>query len=78
MNGLAQVYGDWIRRYGVDGFRVDTAKHVDRAFFKAGLPKIRAAARDAEVQDFQIFGEVYETDAVDALPLRPHARHPAT
>ena len=47
VSGLAQVYGDWIRRYGIDGFRVDTAKHVDRAFFGAWLPKIRAAARAA-------------------------------
>jgi glycosidase len=29
----------------VDGFRVDTAKHVDRAFFRAWVPKILAAAR---------------------------------
>ena len=62
VSGLAQVYGDWIKRYGVDGFRVDTAKHVDRAFFGAWLPKIRAAARAAGVQDFQVFGEVFERD----------------
>ena len=65
VNGLAQVYGDWIRRYGIDGFRVDTAKHVDRAFFGAWLPKIRAAARAAGVDDFEVFGEVFETDAVE-------------
>ena len=28
MNGLAQIYGAWITRFHVDGFRVDTAKHV--------------------------------------------------
>jgi glycosidase len=65
VNGLAQVYGEWIRRYGVDGFRVDTAKHVDRAFFGTWLPKIRAAARSAGVEGFQVFGEVFETDAVE-------------
>ena len=58
MNGLAKVFGDWIREFKVDGFRVDTAKHVDRAFFKAWPPKILAAARAAGVKDFQIFGEV--------------------
>jgi len=26
--GLAQIYGSWITRFRVDGFRVDTAKHV--------------------------------------------------
>ena len=65
VNGLAQIYGEWIRRYGIDGFRVDTAKHVDKAFFGAWLPKIRAAARSAGVQDFQVFGEVFETDTVE-------------
>jgi len=65
VNGLARIYGDWIKRYGIDGFRVDTAKHVDKAFFGAWLPKIRAAARSAGVSDFQVFGEVFETDAVE-------------
>ncbi|MET0561037.1 MAG: alpha-amylase family glycosyl hydrolase [Gaiellaceae bacterium] len=63
VNGLAQVWGDWIRTYKIDGFRVDTAKHVDRAFFQAWMPKIRAAARGAGVPAFEVFGEVFETDA---------------
>jgi glycosidase len=63
VSGLAKVWGDWIRAYGIDGFRVDTAKHVDRAFFGAWLPKIRAAARAAGVPAFEVFGEVAETDA---------------
>jgi len=62
VSGLAQTYGDWIRRYKIDGFRVDTAKHVDRAFFRVWTPKIRAIARAAGVRDFEIFGEVFETD----------------
>jgi len=65
VSGLAQVYGDWIRRYKIDGFRVDTAKHVDRAFFRAWVPKIRAAALAAGVRAFEIFGEVFTTDAVE-------------
>ena len=58
-----RVWGDWIRSSKIDGFRVDTAKHVDRAFFKAWMPKIRAAARAAGVPAFEVFGEVFETDA---------------
>ena len=45
LNGLAQIYSAWITRFKVDGFRVDTAKHVNAAFFKLWVPKIRAAAR---------------------------------
>jgi glycosidase len=65
VDGLAQLWGDWIRRYKLDGFRVDTAKHVDRSFFRAWAPKIRAAARAAGVADFEIFGEVTLPDAVE-------------
>lgn len=65
VSGLAKVYGDWISRYKIDGFRVDTAKHVDRAFFKVWVPKIRSVARAAGVADFEIFGEVFETDAAE-------------
>ncbi len=50
VSGLAQVYGDWVRRYKLDGFRVDTAKHVDRAFFRSWAPKIRAAGRGGRRQ----------------------------
>jgi glycosidase len=65
MNGLAQIYASWITRFHVDGFRVDTAKHVNAAFFKLWVPKIRAAARAAGVDDFPIFGEVTLNDSVD-------------
>ena len=39
VSGLAAIYGDWVRRYKVDGFRVDTAKHVDHAFFRSWVPR---------------------------------------
>jgi glycosidase len=65
VDGLAQVYADWIRRYKIDGLRVDTARHVDRAFFRTWIPKIRAAARAAGVRDFEVFGEVFLSDAIE-------------
>ena len=65
VNGLAQIYSSWITRFHVDGFRVDTAKHVNAAFFGLWVPKIRAAARAAGIVDFPIFGEVTLNDAVD-------------
>ena len=64
-NGLAQIYASWITRFKVDGFRVDTAKHVNAAFFGLWVPKIRAAARAAGIPDFPVFGEVTLNDAVD-------------
>ena len=65
MKGLAQIYSSWITRFKVDGFRVDTAKHVNAAFFKLWVPRVRAAARSVGVKDFPVFGEVTLNDAVD-------------
>jgi glycosidase len=65
VDGLAQIYADWIRLYKIDGFRIDTARHVDRAFFSVWVPKIRAAARAAGVRDFELFGEVFVSDAIE-------------
>jgi glycosidase len=65
MKGLAQIYASWIERFHVDGFRVDTAKHVNAAFFKLWVPRIRAEARERRIADFPIFGEVTLNDAID-------------
>ena len=68
MKGLAAVYAGWIQKYKLDGFRVDTARHVNADFFRLWVPRIRAAARAAGVPGFQIFGEVPLDDAVDLAP----------
>jgi glycosidase len=68
MKGLAAIYASWIARFHVDGFRVDTAKHVNAAFFRLWVPRIRAAARAAGIADFPIFGEVTLNDVVDLAP----------
>jgi glycosidase len=65
MAGLADVYASWIRRFKVDGFRIDTARHVNAAFFRLWVPRILAAARAAGVPDFELFGEVFLTDAIE-------------
>ena len=58
--GWADVYGKWISKYGISGFRVDTARHVDDKFFKNWSPLIKATANKANIKDFTIFGEVYD------------------
>ena len=65
VNGLAAVYADWIRRYRIDGFRIDTARHVNRAFFRLWVPQILAAARAAGVPEFELFGEVFDPNAIE-------------
>jgi glycosidase len=56
--GMIEIYSDWIKRYHVDGYRIDTARHVDPAFWRAFIPAIRAVARAQGMPHFAIFGEV--------------------
>lgn len=56
--GWADVYGQWIAKYGFSGFRVDTAKHVDTEYFKNWQPLILQKAKDAGIANFTVFGEV--------------------
>ena len=58
--GWADVYGQWISKYGISGFRVDTARHVDDKFFKNWSPLIKATANKVNIKDFTIFGEVFD------------------
>jgi alpha-amylase len=65
LNGLVRIYAEWIEKYRLDGFRVDTARHVNAGFWRLWDPKMVAAARIVGVKDFQIFGEVFVADAID-------------
>jgi len=58
--GWAQVYSKWLTDYGISGFRVDTARHVDDKFFKNWSPLIQKSAVAAGIDNFTIFGEAYE------------------
>jgi len=69
VRGLVEVYAAWIERYRIDGLRIDTARHVNAAFFRQWLPGIRAAARRASVKDFAVFGEVFDSDTVALYPF---------
>ncbi|WP_294237612.1 alpha-amylase family glycosyl hydrolase [uncultured Sphingomonas sp.] len=58
ISGMIDIYGSWIDRFGVDGFRIDTAKHVDPAFWRAFVPAMLARAKAKGIPNFHIFGEV--------------------
>jgi glycosidase len=66
---LRASYGDWIRKVGVDGFRIDTAFHVPAAFFADFLHAddpaaqgIEQVARETGRNGFLSFGEGFGTD----------------
>jgi glycosidase len=66
-NGWADVYGKWIKDYSLSGFRVDTARHVDDNFFKNWSPQIDAAAKSVGIDDFTIFGEVWDVNPINLM-----------
>ena len=70
VQGMIEIYGGWIDRYAIDGFRIDTARHVNPEFWQAFVPAMlqRAAARG--IPHFHIFGEVSTSDIDVALLAR--------
>jgi len=58
LRGFIEIFGDWIDKYEIDGFRIDTAQHVNPEFWQRFVPAMleRAAARG--IPNFHIFGEV--------------------
>ncbi len=71
--GFIEIFGDWIDRYGVDGFRIDTAKHVNPEFWQAFVPAMAARARARGIANFHIFAESYE-GGVDTGRLAEYTR----
>lgn len=71
--GLIEVFGSWIDRFGVDGFRIDTAKHVNPEFWQAFVPAILERAKARGIPNFHIFGEVYQ-DTMEPGTLAVHTR----
>jgi alpha-amylase len=60
VNGMIDIYKFWIKEFRVDGFRMDTMKHVDDAFWQKFSPEIERYARSQGIRDFYMFGEVAE------------------
>ena len=60
VRGFIEIYQQWITELKLDGFRIDTARHVDDAFWQAFNPAMRAHAATLGIDDFYIFGEVYD------------------
>src|SRR5438105_2036345 len=73
LEGFIDIYGAWIDQYGIDGFRIDTAKHVNPEFWQAFVPAMLARARAEGIPNFHVFGEVSTMD-VDAALLARHTR----
>ncbi len=62
LHGMIEIYQSWITRFGVDGFRIDTAKHVNPEFWQAFVPAMLETAKAEGIPNFHIFGEVYSDE----------------
>jgi glycosidase len=70
VEGMIEIYASWIDRFGIDGFRIDTAKHVNPEFWQAFVPAMLERARARGIPNFHIFGEVATGDVDPALTAR--------
>ena len=60
VEGMVDIFSFWIEEFGVDGFRIDTTKHVNMEFWQRFGPDILSAAEAQGIGDFFAFGEVFD------------------
>jgi neopullulanase len=68
LQGFIDIYSQWIKEFGIDGFRIDTARHVNSEFWMAFAPAVTREAQARGIPNFHIFGEV-AIDLIDPAPL---------
>ena len=62
VDGMIDIFKNWITDYRIDGFRIDTARHVNPEFWRAFLPAMKDHAASIGIPHFYAFGEVYNPD----------------
>ncbi len=73
VRGFIEVFGKWIDDFGVDGFRIDTSKHVNSEFWQAFIPAMEERAKARGIPNFHIFAEVM-VDGTDTATLARYNR----
>ncbi|MBP0454773.1 pullulanase-type alpha-1,6-glucosidase [Kitasatospora sp. RG8] len=76
--GFEKVYQQWVKDAGVDGFRIDTVKHVNMAFWQQWAPALKDFAARQGNKRFFMFGEVYSGDPAVTSPYVTKGRLQAT
>ncbi|WP_326697164.1 pullulanase-type alpha-1,6-glucosidase [Streptomyces sp. NBC_01754] len=78
VSGMEKIYEKWVRDFDIDGFRVDTVKHVDLDFWTQWATALDAYAAKRGRDDFFMFGEVYSADTAITSPYVTRGRLDAT
>ena len=67
VEGFAEVYKGWVD-LGIDGFRIDTVKHVNFEFWEQWTTDVLDYAHSVGKPDFFMFGEIYDADPAKLSP----------
>ena len=73
VQGFIEIFGGWIDRFGIDGFRIDTERHVNPEFWRAFVPAMLRRAKARGIPNFTIFGEV-SSPVIDVAQQAGHTR----
>ncbi|RAJ42835.1 pullulanase-type alpha-1,6-glucosidase [Kitasatospora sp. SolWspMP-SS2h] len=76
--GMEKIYRQWVAETGVDGFRIDTVKHVNLAFWEQWAPALKQFAAEHGNKKFFMFGEVYSGDPAVTSPYVTRGKLQAT
>jgi len=60
VEGMTDIYKTWVSEVGIDGFRIDTVKHVNMEFWQQFSPDLIQHAAAGGNDDFFMFGEVFD------------------
>ncbi|MGL5858915.1 MAG: pullulanase-type alpha-1,6-glucosidase [Angustibacter sp.] len=77
VDGMTDIYQAWVD-FGIDGFRIDTAKHVNTEFWQEFSPALLQRAKRNGNDDFFMFGEVYDARPSYLATFSTTAKLPAT
>ncbi|MET7894824.1 pullulanase-type alpha-1,6-glucosidase [Streptomyces mirabilis] len=78
VSGMEKIYEKWVRDFGVDGFRIDTVKHVGMEFWTQWATALDSYAAERGRKNFFMFGEVYSADTSITSPYVTQGRLDAT
>ncbi|MEV3859217.1 pullulanase-type alpha-1,6-glucosidase [Streptomyces sp. NPDC050095] len=78
VRGMEEIYEKWVKDFRIDGFRVDTVRNVDMAFWTQWATALDAYAAKKGRDHFFIFGETLSADPAVTAPYVTEGRLDAT
>ncbi|MFF8265150.1 pullulanase-type alpha-1,6-glucosidase [Streptomyces virginiae] len=78
VSGMEKIYEKWVKDFDIDGFRIDTVKHVNTEFWTQWATALDDYAAERGRDDFFMFGEVYSADTAVTSPYVTRGRLDAT